>query len=71
MYKRICGTRRKMDLADRLYVSSEAAHSQPRTYAWVPNSACASAISGICVVGAKPSSACVRTAWASAGRLVD
>jgi hypothetical protein len=35
------------------------------------NSACASAISGISSVGAKPSSAGARTAWASARRLVD
>ena len=51
-------------------VLSETAHSQSPAYARVPNSACASAISGICDVGAKPSSAGVRTAWASAGRLV-
>ena len=35
------------------------------------SSACASAISGISGVGAKPSSAGARTAWASAGRAVD
>ena len=35
------------------------------------SSACASAISGISGVGAKPSSAGVRMAWASAGRAVD
>jgi hypothetical protein len=52
-------------------VLSETAHSQPLAYARVANSACASAISGICDVGAKPSSAGVRTAWASSGRPVD
>jgi hypothetical protein len=35
------------------------------------SSACAWAISGISGVGAKPSSAGARTAWASAGRPVD
>jgi len=35
------------------------------------SSACASAISGISGVGAKPSSAGARTAWASTGRPAD
>ena len=51
-------------------VLSETAHSQPWAYGRVPNSACASAISGICDVGATPSSAGARTAWASVGRPV-
>ena len=42
-----------------------------RPYAERSISACASAISGISGVGAKPSSAGARTAWPSAGRAVD
>jgi hypothetical protein len=71
VYERIRGVRRKADLEDSYGALSETARSRSRAYAKARNSACASAISGISVVGAKPSSACARTALASVRRAVD
>ena len=75
--RRVCGSRPWRTLWASLRIARKPAHSgvyscltcAPASIA--TNSACASAISGISGVGAKPSRAGARRACASAGRPVD